>query len=260
MEGYIKSYRKMFDNPVVTKDAEHLAVWIYLLHYATHTGYDILFGGERITLKPGQLITSRGSIARKLSVSESKVQRILKTFEIEQQIEQVMDNRSRLISLINWGKYQNIEQQSEQQVNSNRTASEQQVNTHNNVYINDSINDGTNDNNENTNNTLSGKPDKYPAEVYQDIINYLNLKTDKNFRWRTNETIRLINGRLDDGYVFDDFKQVIDVKVADWKNDNQMNKFLRPSTLFRPSNFESYLNEKKSKTMEDHNKELESWK
>ena len=36
---------------------------------------------------------------------------------------------------------------------------------------------------------------------------------------------------------------VIDEQVRNWKNDPQMNKYLRPITLFRPGNFESYLND-----------------
>lgn len=52
MDGWIKLHRKLLDNPVVTKDSDHLAVWIYLLLNATHREVDVLFGGKRITLKP----------------------------------------------------------------------------------------------------------------------------------------------------------------------------------------------------------------
>ncbi|NQS64754.1 prephenate dehydrogenase, partial [Streptococcus suis] len=41
----------------------------------------------------------------------------------------------------------------------------------------------------------------------------------------------------------EDFKKVIDTKVAQWKNNTEMAKYLRPKTLFSPSNFDSYLNE-----------------
>jgi hypothetical protein len=45
-------------------------------------------------------------------------------------IEQQTDNRKRLITICSWNKYQQSEQQNEHQANSNRTASEQQVNTY----------------------------------------------------------------------------------------------------------------------------------
>ena len=133
IDGWIKLHRKMLDNPVVWKDSDHLAVWIYLLLNATHKDMDVLFKNKRITLKPGQLITSRKSIAKKLNISESKVHRVLKMLEIEQQIEQQTSNKNRLITIVGWNEYQSCEQQIEQQVNNNRTTSEQQVNTNKNI-------------------------------------------------------------------------------------------------------------------------------
>ena len=127
--GYIKLWRQMRDNPTVYKDADHIAVWVELLFLAQFHPHDANFGGERITLQPGQLITGRKKLATKLGVSESKVQRILKCFESEHMIEQQTNNKSRLISICSWDKFQASEQQPEQQVNNNRTTSEQQVNT-----------------------------------------------------------------------------------------------------------------------------------
>lgn len=129
MEGWIKSYRSVMDNPIVCKDADHYAVWGYLLHNATHTPADSFFGGKRITLQPGQLITGRKKIAEKFGINEHKVDRILKLFKIEQQIEQQTSNTSRLISVLNWGIYQTCEQQIEQQVSNKCATTEQQVST-----------------------------------------------------------------------------------------------------------------------------------
>ena len=135
MEGWIKIHRKILDNPIVCKDTETFTIWMYLLLNATHKEIDMLFEGKKITLKKGQLITGRKSISEKLSISESKVQRVLKMFEIEQQIEQQTTKHNRLISIINWEQYQEIEQQNEQQVNNNRTTTEQQLNTNKNVRM-----------------------------------------------------------------------------------------------------------------------------
>lgn len=128
-DGWIKIHRKMFKNPVVCKDAAHVALWMYILCNASYEENDVWFGGNRITLKPGQLITGRKKLSHFLDISESKVERILKCFEIEHQIEQQADNHGRLITVLNWSQYQESEQQTEQQVDSNRTASEHPVNT-----------------------------------------------------------------------------------------------------------------------------------
>lgn len=132
MDGYIKLYRKTLENPVICQDSEHLAVWVYLLLKATHTNYPAMFKGKRVILLPGQLLTGRKSISLALCISEAKVQRILKAFESEQQIEQQTGNKNRLVSIVRWREYQSGEQQTEQQVNNNRTTSEQQVNTNKN--------------------------------------------------------------------------------------------------------------------------------
>ena len=131
--GWIKLYRKLLDDPLVNKDPDHLAVWIYLLLEATHADIKRDFNGRIITLNPGQLITGRKTIAKQFDISETKVQRILKAFENGQQIEQQTTGRGRLITIINWSKYQVSEQQNEQQVNNKRTTSEQQVNTNKNI-------------------------------------------------------------------------------------------------------------------------------
>ena len=81
-------------------------------------------------------------------------------------------------------------------------------------------------------------------EKIEEIISYLNEKTEKNFKSNTKNTVDFINGRLNEGYTIEDFKKVIDNKVNDWKDDPINDAYLRPSTLFRPSNFENYLNQK----------------
>lgn len=111
--NYIKLYRGLLDNPLVMKDADYLAVWIWLLLNARFNDHDVMFGGKVITLNPGELTTGRKRIADELHISESKVQRILKNFESENMIEQRTNRQSRLISIVSWNKYQ----QSEQRVN-----------------------------------------------------------------------------------------------------------------------------------------------
>lgn len=127
--GYLKLYRKTLDNPTVMKDADHLAIWMWLLMNAKFFPTDDWFGGQRITLQPGQFITGRKKISEALGVSESKVQRVLKCYESEHMIEQQTDRQGRLITIVSWDEYQANEQSSEQRVNNDRTTSEQRVNT-----------------------------------------------------------------------------------------------------------------------------------
>ena len=78
---------------------------------------------------------------------------------------------------------------------------------------------------------------------YEEIVQYLNQKTGKNFKSTSKATQRHIKARFTDGFVLDDFKQVIDNKCGDWLRDRKMKEYLRPETLFG-TKFESYLNSK----------------
>ncbi len=124
--GFVKLYRKMLDNPVVCKDADHIAVWIYILLSATWQPYEIMFEGKKTTLEPGQLVTGRQAIGVHIKINEYKVQRILKLFESEQLIAQQTTPRNRLISVLNWNQYQSNAQQNTQQLHNNCTTSAQQ--------------------------------------------------------------------------------------------------------------------------------------
>jgi uncharacterized phage protein (TIGR02220 family) len=82
---------------------------------------------------------------------------------------------------------------------------------------------------------------------YQEIISYLNDQAEKSFKFSTNGTKSLIRARWNEGYRFEDFKKVIDIKCSKWKSDPKMIDYLRPQTLFG-TKFESYLNEKPNLT------------
>ena len=77
---------------------------------------------------------------------------------------------------------------------------------------------------------------------FKDIIDYLNARTDKNYKASSKKTRSLIKARFNEDFNLDDFKRVIDNKVDDWIDNPDMCKYLRPETLFS-NKFEGYLNE-----------------
>ncbi len=77
---------------------------------------------------------------------------------------------------------------------------------------------------------------------YRVIVSYLNERTGKDFK-NTKGTDSLIQARMAEGFTVDDFKKVIDTKVAQWGGDAKMDAYLRPATLFNGEKFEGYLNE-----------------
>lgn len=78
--------------------------------------------------------------------------------------------------------------------------------------------------------------------IYSEVIDYLNLKAETKYR-KVENNFKHIKARLNDGFTIDDFKAVIDKKCQEWKG-TEFERYLTPETLFRPSNFEKYLNQK----------------
>lgn len=74
------------------------------------------------------------------------------------------------------------------------------------------------------------------------IIDYLNDTAGTKYKYNTKGTVTLIKARFKDGFVLDDFYDVIDNKWKDWKG-TEWEKYMRPETLFG-NKFENYLNTK----------------
>ncbi|MCP4493165.1 MAG: hypothetical protein GY820_38575 [Gammaproteobacteria bacterium] len=81
--------------------------------------------------------------------------------------------------------------------------------------------------------------------IINQIILYLNNIAGTDFKPGTSATVSKITARINEGYKLQDFKEVIDIKCADWSHDDEFSKYIRPETLFG-NKFESYLNEKNS--------------
>lgn len=95
-----------------------------------------------------------------------------------------------------------------------------------------------------------GKPEKYLVRI---PLAYLNHSVGKNYKY-LEKNLKHIIARFNEGYTIEDFKQVIDVKTEEWKDNPEFFKYLRPETLFG-SKFDSYLNQKPkiSKSKPDNN-------
>ena len=125
--GYVRLYRKILDNPIIWKDSDHVAIWIYLLLNATHKEISVIFKGEKTILRPGQLIVGSKAIAEELNINYVKVHRVLNDFKIEKQIEKQASNKNSLITILNWEKYQSCEKQNEIQMKSSCNSDEIQM-------------------------------------------------------------------------------------------------------------------------------------
>ncbi|HEY4622565.1 MAG TPA: conserved phage C-terminal domain-containing protein [Solibacillus sp.] len=93
----------------------------------------------------------------------------------------------------------------------------------------------------------SNAQNKAIAKQIDEVLLYLNERASKNFSLKSQANRNFISGRLKEGHSVNDCRLVIDEQVSCWLHDAEMEKYLRPMTLFRPANFESYLNNALSK-------------
>ena len=130
-------------------------------------------------------------------------------------------NISDPIKIKNWNKHQSMEEVTREKNRQRQAAYRQRRNVTCNV----------------TNNT---------AESCRAVISYLNIKLGgADYDPEQEETVKLINDRMKEGYTVADMQKVIDNKCADWLG-TEWAKYLRPSTLFGKK-FESYLKAPKGK-------------
>jgi uncharacterized phage protein (TIGR02220 family) len=79
-------------------------------------------------------------------------------------------------------------------------------------------------------------------EISEKVIEHLNKTAGTNFRYTSKLNKSKINARLNEGYVLDDFIDVIDKKHKEWQG-TEFERYLCPETLFG-NKFEKYLNQK----------------
>ncbi len=225
MSGWIKLHRKIQEHWIwQEKPFDKKSAWIDLILLANHKDNKFLLGNELVEVKRGSFITSEVKLSERWGWSRTKVRSFLKVLEEDKMLIKKSDNKKTTLTIVNYSDYQISETAEEHQKNNEETSKKHQKNTNKN-----------------------DKNDKNDKNIYINIVEYLNSKTNKNFKHSTKATQRLIDARLNEGFTLDDFKKVIDNKTLSWKGKfdregRPLEIYLRPQTLFG-TKFESYLNE-----------------
>jgi hypothetical protein len=161
-KGYILLYRQFMDN-CLYQDSEYVHLWVHLLLCASHGDKQYLSGNTIIKLKPGQFITGRKKLSKETGINESKIERILKVLENAQNIEQQTNNLNRCISIVNWSKFQKIEQPK---------------NTLQYIKIKEIVNLG------------------FPDGLFEIVLDWLNYKSSKGKSYKNDKTIMTMVNNL----------------------------------------------------------------
>jgi len=103
--GWLKIYRKLLHHPRYS-DTNWFRVWMHLLLKAAFRELPARFDGRPVTLKPGQLITTRRDIAIHISISEGSVKRSVDDLLSDRLIEVVAGSKHSMITVLNWSSLQ----------------------------------------------------------------------------------------------------------------------------------------------------------
>lgn len=89
---------------------------------------------------------------------------------------------------------------------------------------------------------------------YKEIVDYFNKKTGRSFKHTSGDTKKHLKARWNENFTIEDFKAVIDYKYEEWKDNEKMSVYIRPSTFFNSKNFENYLNQARLKKQPNQEK------
>lgn len=191
-------------------DSNTFRVFFHLIISANFADHDF----EGITIRRGQVVTSRKSLATDLKLSEREIRTALTHLKATNDIAVETTTKFSIITVHSFEKYQGATNTPTNE----RPTSDQRATT----------------------------PEKkkkgkllYSSEIAE-IVDYLNSKLGTRYKSTTANTKKHITARLNEGYTVADFYTVIDNKVKEWRG-TEYEKYLRPDTLFG-SKFESYLN------------------
>ena len=223
--GYVKLYTR-FLKWKWYKDTNTKVLFIHILLKANYE--DKEWNG--ITIHRGELVSSVKKLREELGLTEQELRTSLSKLFLTHELTNKTTNKYTLFIVEKYNNYQI----SEDKITSKSTTT--------NIYTN-----------------LSSKIEDIRESVREregvrEVLDYLNEKTNRNYNYKSEKNRSIIVARLNEGYIIDDFKRVVDTKCNDWLKDEKFNEFLRPETLFG-NKFDGYLNKaisisKKKTTLE----------
>lgn len=128
--SWVKVYRKIKEKGWY-QNSKYVHLWVHIIFRANHEEKEFMFNGAIHKTKRGEFITGRKALSSETGIAESTIEDILKMFENEGQIRQQKNNRFRLITVLNYEKFQANQQQS----NNQPTTSRQPADTNKNLRI-----------------------------------------------------------------------------------------------------------------------------
>lgn len=238
VEGYVKIYRKLRDNPIY-KNSKAVHIWLECLFRASHKDNSIFLKRQKVSLKAGQFCMGYREFANSVSLGVSTVHYWFEVLEAERIVERKTSTQGTIVTILNWNDYQNVERKVERKRNANGTQTESNKNVKNVKNVNNIYRGGfgnlelpevlekyielVNSNTGKSFRPTKGRGDKLKARLknysYDDLITALNNMYKNPF----------YKGKNDRGWIADP-----DFLI---RSDEQVDRFLNIGEK-KPSNFD----------------------
>lgn len=218
MQGWVKLYRELLEKPIwQLSTPSQKTVLITLLMLANHSGKNWEWNGQPYHLEPGQLITSLSSLANKCGkgVSIQSVRSALLKFSKYGFLTNRSTKVSRLITIVNWGKYQGQDDKPTKQATDSQQSSNKEPTTNKNVK-----------NVKNEKNVVVGDTNN-PVNLWTDLWGFPNAIAQQDLtEWRNQFGDELVNYAINyaarrnvqsygaDKYLFKVFDGWSDLKIT----------------------------------------------
>ncbi len=104
--GFLKSHRKMLDNPLFKGRVHWLGAWVWLFHRACWKPTKFNMSGKTITLERGQLAASLTQLEVAWGMSRKQIRHFLTRLEMGTMIETQKGTAGTIITICNYDLYQ----------------------------------------------------------------------------------------------------------------------------------------------------------
>ena len=241
MPGWIKIHRQI-QNCLIWDDKPFnmASAWIDLLLLANHEDKETIFDKKPILVKRGQRITSVRELSARWGWGKDKTLRFLRLLESEKMIVKESDSRRTLLTIVNYGIYQDCENENETVIRT-LTGQSQATNKNDKNDKNNNIRSNSDDLNETekpkkSKSKLTDEENEELVKNFEIIYNSYPKKVGKASGFKVYK--QWLNGRNIDGtkikltnrqmwYAIAKYKQYIEKEEMELQYIKQFDTFMR---------------------------------
>ena len=239
VSGFIQINRELFEHPAwITASAEQKVILLTIIEKANFKPASWEWNGEIITVERGQFITSVEKLveAGGKGITTAKVRTALKRFEKHGILTSKTTNHSTLITVENYDFitccFDEVSKRIDKQTANDSQTDDKRIAT-------------TNKDNKNYKNKKRESNTEYSSSLRDTtlkVIGHFNKVAGTTFNGEDSAYIELVAKHLEKRHTEEELMQVIDRKVPEWKDSDNMISHVNPLTVLNLDRFDAYLN------------------